>query len=709
MPASTMCSASGMRREPGRLRLSTSKSECFRPYAMDAAVAVLTCMLSSSRAHSLAARIDDLLGSLRTRDVSSLSGSLVDTMRRAHREYEQRCLMLERVADLCSALEALLKQRGVNTDVGGADGDEGGASDATAAAEGPLFLRMLRPKLHQAHSELGELLSDTAGRLLRGAWDDEDGDEDDTTRAMPSCLRAFALCDNASAIEHLIATELVQGVLSDTFTPGRLDGGSRGQFKGASSCFEALVSFIRAPRVRRILVASAGIHGLDVAGNAIWAPAVHALLNGFPSFFSAGLPDVFVANFDAFHSFMDSMFEGFEESLPGAPLALRLHPATLEVETKWHRALPVYFQVRSREVRAPVEEALQRSVEAAPPSEGDAETGLYLSASTAVWKALICLWKPGVYVPALASRFLKLTAQAVGRYVAWLSAPRQLKDKRREKPSGQSAGGAGGAVADASAAKKARDEAGSGESGEEGETSDRAGADDSSCWKGVTADALLAASCDARRIRELVRSILVGRMRSAVDEIDGASDVGAPVLYAAVEPLSAVSEQLRELVARQLKDRCVAGLAHVRGIPATYRMTSKPLPISHSQFVEKVFAYVSGLLPLSLYELHTHTVVPLQRCAVRCKISSVLTRHSCPHRLKTRVLGLLALQWLWPASMNRHCSRCWQLSRRWTRRSSGCVRLVQARQAALYLLVIVTKSACKYCTMSAASLPMLRL
>lgn len=85
---------------------------------------------------------------------------------------------------------------------------------------------------------------------------------------------------------------------------------------------------------------------------------------------------------------------------------MRAHPTYAAFERRWQ--LPVYFQLRWKEIVGSFEEAL-----AAGPSRNQA---------AATIKAVQQCWADEVYLPELAHRFWRLTLQILSRYGRWLAA-----------------------------------------------------------------------------------------------------------------------------------------------------------------------------------------------------------------------------------------------------------------------------------------------
>lgn len=114
------------------------------------------------------------------------------------------------------------------------------------------------------------------------------------------------------------------------------------------------------------------------------------------------------------------------------------HPTFVSFERRWQ--LPVYFQLRWKEIVTRLEDALSmRKLEPesnlkkgwSPLSHSwsmvtvtttrTAEIAPFVMSSTAaVWSAMTTCWDRNVFVPQLAHRFWKLMLQILSRYRTWI-------------------------------------------------------------------------------------------------------------------------------------------------------------------------------------------------------------------------------------------------------------------------------------------------
>jgi len=200
------------------------------------------------------------------------------------------------------------------------------------------------------------------------------------------CLRALAAMQKASDLERAYGDLVLRPFIHATFTKGRLDSGERGSCKGLSSLFDATINYIKAAcghtlQLNEQIFRNHEVMSIDLLCNGVWATLSTALLSKFgDDLFVSGLPDLFHANYSSTANFLrqledcvlgdeedhvfndkkDKTTSSKEQSVSSHRLQLRKriesHPSTLELWKRWN--LPVYFQLRSEEVKQSVDSAL---------------------------------------------------------------------------------------------------------------------------------------------------------------------------------------------------------------------------------------------------------------------------------------------------------------------------------------------------------------
>ncbi|SCV71599.1 BQ2448_3187 [Microbotryum intermedium] len=150
----------------------------------------------------------------------------------------------------------------------------------------------------------------------------------------------------------------------------------------------------------------------DLLSNVIWDEVGNRMVSELGNvIFAAGRPSVFHQNYVLTSTFI-SRIESLCSSIPHLS-ALRSSPTYVGFLRRFQ--LPVYFQLRFKEIVTSVERALD---------VGSASGGgdvFVMSESEAIWRALSMCWADEVWLEELNGRFWKLTLQLVSRYRTWLN------------------------------------------------------------------------------------------------------------------------------------------------------------------------------------------------------------------------------------------------------------------------------------------------
>ncbi|EED79251.1 predicted protein [Postia placenta Mad-698-R] len=155
--------------------------------------------------------------------------------------------------------------------------------------------------------------------------------------------------------------------------------------------------------------------GFEVMANVVWAEVGRAIMDELGSVvFAAGKPDEFRKHHETTQAFTRAL-EFLAPSLHSIEV-MRAHPTYTAFERRWQ--LPVYFQLRWKEIVTKVEESLATTRLERLSSKAIAP---FVTAQAAiVWDAINTCWSAEVYIPELSHRFWKLTLQLISRYKAWL-------------------------------------------------------------------------------------------------------------------------------------------------------------------------------------------------------------------------------------------------------------------------------------------------
>lgn len=284
---------------------------------------------------------------------------------------------------------------------------------------------------------------------------------------------------------------------------------------------------------------------LDFVGNAVWPQIEKAVSSHMAAAFSPGIPDVFHQSVLA-----GTRLYAAVEAAVGTDAhrdALRNSASTSDFWRRWN--LPVYFQLRFQDITTTFDQSLQAGPisppstaamgnGAAAPASGLLRSDVYrVSATVALVDALRRCWSEGVYLNPLAHRFLRLSLQLLARYVTWVRT------------------GLAGEWSGADAVPKGA--------------------------ANVFADVIALQT----RVPAEIASLLRLRAKSLSPELLEAIDAA---FSNAIEGFSSLLPDLSRSISDALAASCVDILRPMRGIYATYRVSPKLAPTTHSPIVPKV-------------------------------------------------------------------------------------------------------------------------
>lgn len=291
---------------------------------------------------------------------------------------------------------------------------------------------------------------------------------------------------------------------------------------------------------------------LDFVGRAVWPQIENAISSHMSAAFSPGIPDVFHQSVLA-----GSRLYAAVEAAVGTDRhreELRKSNSTQDFWKHWN--LPVYFQLRFQEVTSKFDQYLSEgpvSLAESPLGSGELansgsrllRTDVYRAAPTASLVAsLRRCWSEDVFLTSLTHRFLRLSLQLLARYSTWVRT------------------GLAGEWTNQDAVPQG------------------------------AARVFYDITILQKRIPAELSSVLRLRASSfssdVLDNLDTAfSD--------ACDSYSSLLHELSRSVSDALSKSCVENLQPLRGILATYRMSSKQAPSTHSSFVPKI------LRPLKMF------------------------------------------------------------------------------------------------------------
>ncbi|CAL1707275.1 unnamed protein product [Somion occarium] len=151
----------------------------------------------------------------------------------------------------------------------------------------------------------------------------------------------------------------------------------------------------------------------EIMANVVWAELGKAIMEELGHVvFAVGKPDEFRKHHETTQAFIRSL-EFLAPSVQ-AVKAMRAHPIYNAFERRWQ--LPVYFQLRWKEIVIKLEESLAVTRLERTPGKAPFAT----AQGAATWEAISSCWSAQIFIPELGHRFWKLTLQLLSRYKLWM-------------------------------------------------------------------------------------------------------------------------------------------------------------------------------------------------------------------------------------------------------------------------------------------------
>nr|KAF6395147.1 component of oligomeric golgi complex 2 [Rousettus aegyptiacus] len=429
-------------------------------------------------------------------------------------------------------------------------------------SKGLPLLDRVRPRIAGITAALQRSLED----LLLGGLRASDLD------VVRHCLRTYAAIDKTRDAEALVGQVLVKPYLEQVIVEQVVES----RPDGLQLMYGKLLDFV--PHHCHLLREVTGgavssekgspVPGYDFLVNSVWPEIVRALEEHLPSLFNPGNPDAFHEKYTASMDFV-SAFErqcGTQASVR----RLRAHPAYRSFHSRWN--LPVYFQIRFREIAGSLEAALTDGLEDAP-----AGSPFCLRASHAAWSGLRCCWSDALFLPALAHRLWRLTLQILARFAVFVHelllrplAHDGAKDVRKALATGSK---------DPSAPPGGREEPGG-------------GAPEAPPAASISSAQLVRVAADLDRLQEQLPELLE-MIKPKLETIGfkNFSSISA-ALEDSGQALAACGPALSSRVVQDLSESCFSSLRSALDVPRLYRRTNKEVPTAASPYVD------SALKPL---------------------------------------------------------------------------------------------------------------
>ncbi|XP_007450662.1 PREDICTED: conserved oligomeric Golgi complex subunit 2 isoform X2 [Lipotes vexillifer] len=433
-------------------------------------------------------------------------------------------------------------------------------------SKGMPLLDKIRPRIAGITAMLQQSLE---GLLLEGL-------RTSSVDVIRHCLRTYATIDKARDAEALVGQVLVKPYMDEVIVEQIVDAHP----SDLQLMYRKLLEFV--PHHCRLLREVTGgatssekgntVPGYDFLVNSVWPEIVRGLEEKLPSLFNPGNPDAFHQKYTISMDFVRT-FErqcGSQASVK----RLRAHPAYHSFNNKWN--LPVYFQIRFREIAGSLEAALTDVLEDAP-----AGSSYCLLASHRTWSSLQRCWSDQMFLPLLVHRLWRLTLQILARYSVFVKelllrpiSNETAKDIKKPSVTGSK---------DPSVTQGNCEDQGSGPS-------------ETKPVVPVSSTQLVYVVADLDRLQDQLPELLE-TIRPKLEVIGFKNFPSISALEDSRLSLSACVPALSDRVTQNLSESCFSHLKSALEVPRLYRRTNKEVPTTASSYVD------SALKPL--YQLQS--------------------------------------------------------------------------------------------------------
>uniref|UniRef100_A0A674CZG9 Conserved oligomeric Golgi complex subunit 2 n=1 Tax=Salmo trutta TaxID=8032 RepID=A0A674CZG9_SALTR len=430
-------------------------------------------------------------------------------------------------------------------------------------SKGMPLLDKVRPRISGITSMLQQSLE---GLLIQGL-------QTSNVDIVRHCLRTYATIDKTRDAEALVGQVLVKPYMDMVIVEQFV----KSTPNGLQIMYTKLLQFV--PHHCRLLREVTGIvissekadivPGYDFLVNSVWPEIIKGIEERIASLFNAGNPDTF---YDRYIISIDFVRK-FERQCgsQASVRRLRAHASYQSFHNKWN--LPVYFQLRYKEIAACLENAIADGLEAAP-----AGSSYHLLVSQVLWNSLVRCWVDKVYLPPLSHRFWKLTLQLISRYSKFLTemltkspSTEVSKDPVRLLPSSASS----------TSSRTSQDDGGS-ESGSPATLSTKQ---------------LVFIASDVNQLQDQVITELSEMIKQRL-EIIGYNNfvIVAEALEDSKASLSGCIPTLNRKMTQHLTERCFRFLKSASEVPRLYRRTNKEVPSRASAYMDNALRPLHQLL-----------------------------------------------------------------------------------------------------------------
>ncbi|XP_040320902.1 conserved oligomeric Golgi complex subunit 2 isoform X5 [Herpailurus yagouaroundi] len=380
------------------------------------------------------------------------------------------------------------------------------------------------------------------------------------------CLRTYATIDKTRDAEALVGQVLVKPYVDEVIVEQIVESDPN----GLQIMYDKLLEFV--PHHCRLLREVTGgaissekgnsVPGYDFLVNSVWPEIVRGLEEKLPSLFNPGNPDAFHEKYTVSMDFV----RAFEQQCgtQASVRRLRAHPAYHSFSNKWN--LPVYFQIRFREIAGSLEAALTAGLEDAP-----AGSSFCLLASHRTWSSLQRCWSDEMFLPVLAHRLWRLTLQILARYSVFVS-ELLLRPISNES---------------AKDIKKPLVTGGKDPSVTQGNSEDQAsGPAETKPVASISSTQLIYVVADLDKLQEQLPELLETiKPKLEMIGFKNFSSISA-ALEDSQTSLSACAPALSDRIIQDLSESCFGYLKSALEVPRLYRRTNKEVPTTASSYVD---------------------------------------------------------------------------------------------------------------------------
>ncbi|XP_043452273.1 conserved oligomeric Golgi complex subunit 2 isoform X3 [Prionailurus bengalensis] len=379
------------------------------------------------------------------------------------------------------------------------------------------------------------------------------------------CLRTYATIDKTRDAEALVGQVLVKPYVDEVIVEQIVESDPN----GLQIMYDKLLEFV--PHHCRLLREVTGgaissekgnsVPGYDFLVNSVWPEIVRGLEEKLPSLFNPGNPDAFHEKYTVSMDFV----RAFEQQCgtQASVRRLRAHPAYHSFSNKWN--LPVYFQIRFREIAGSLEAALTAGLEDAP-----AGSSFCLLASHRTWSSLQRCWSDEMFLPVLAHRLWRLTLQILARYSVFVSelllrpiSNESAKDMKKPLVTG-----------------------GKDPSVTHGNSEDQAsGPAETKPVASISSTQLIYVVADLDKLQEQLPELLE-TIKPKLEMIGFKNFSSISALEDSQTSLSACAPALSDRIIQDLSESCFGYLKSALEVPRLYRRTNKEVPTTASSYVD---------------------------------------------------------------------------------------------------------------------------